>query len=113
MIEWTIGTPQLSGKWVAGLIFVVLSMALEYVPQFREKWEAVKAKELVIAGAGMVVVWALVGLHYLGAFGLEIGQFGWPVVGEILSTWMAFLGGDWAIWNTVKDSLPRNRKEQA
>lgn len=105
-------TPQLSGEWVAGALFAVLTAVMEYWPAFAAWWDRVQVKELVLAGAAMVFCWALVGLHYLGAFGLEIGPFGWDVVGEVIGVWIAILGGDWMLWslvNRASGGVPRKR----
>lgn len=106
-----IGEPQLSGKWIAGVLYVLVSVGLEFVPPFAKWWNTVASgyKRLIVAGAGLVTVAALVGLHYAGAFGLDIGPFGWPVVGEAINTWLAFVGGDWALWSLLEKRLPRKR----
>jgi hypothetical protein len=55
---------------------------------------------------------ALVGLHYAGAFDLQIGPFTWSVVGEAFNAWLAFLGGSWLIWSTLNkaNALPRKQR---
>ena len=106
--------PHLSGKWIAGLLYVVLSVGLEYVPAFSTWWEHVPSgyKRRLVAGAGWIVVAALVALHYAGAFGLDIGPFGWDVVGEAFQVWLTFVGGNWAVWSLVSEQteLPRVRR---
>jgi hypothetical protein len=102
-----LANPQLDGVWVAGLLYVLLSNGLEYIPAFSAWWDDIEAKRLVVAGAGLVVVIGLVALHYAGAFGLGIGPFGWAVVGEALETWIVFLGGNWAVWSLLEPSMPR------
>jgi hypothetical protein len=98
----TITEPTLSGKWLAGFLYAILSVGLEYWPAFAEWWDDVEMKEVIVASAGLVVTAGLVGLHYLGAFGLEIGPFGWDVVGEALEAWLGMLGGSWSLWNLVR-----------
>jgi len=107
-----IAQPELSGGWVAGFVYVFLLVLMEYVPGFRDWWDVFKYKYESIAGFGLVVVIALVGLHYAGAFDLEIGAFGWPVIGTAINTWLAFLGGAWLIWTALKKAraLPRMRE---
>lgn len=102
--------PELSGKWVAGFLYIVVSVLLEYWPRFARWWDSVEDKPLWIALAGAVVVAGLVGLNYAGAFGWELPPFGWEVVGEALKVWIAFLGGNWAVWNLARRAAPMPRK---
>ena len=103
--------PQLSGKWLAGALFVLLSVGLEYVPWFADWWDGVteQVKKLAVAGAGAVMVASLVGLHYAGAFNLDVPSGGWAVAGEALNTWLAFVGGDWAVWSLLKRAAETGR----
>lgn len=117
-----IAAPQLSGKWLAGALFVLVSVGLEYVPWFADWWDEVQSdvKRLVVAGAGAVMVAALVALHYAGAFNLDVPTDGWAVAGEALNAWLAFVGGDWAVWSLLNRAaeqrrawgLPRKRHER-
>jgi hypothetical protein len=106
-----IASPQLTGKWVAGFLFVLLSVGLEYVPGFSTWWEGVeeKTKKGVIAAAGLLVMAAVIGLHYAGAFSLDAPQDGWAVAGEALNAWLAMLGGDWALWSLLKHAAESGR----
>jgi hypothetical protein len=45
-----------------------------------------------LALVGFIEALILVGLHYLGAFDLGLGQFGWPVVGRVIQVWLEFAG---------------------
>ncbi len=102
---------ELSGAWIAGLLYTVVSVGLEYHPGFAGWWTGVSSefKRLLVGGAALAVTAALVGLHYAGAFGLGLPEFGWPVVIEALKVWVAFMGGNWAIWSLLERSLPRKR----
>lgn len=103
--------PTLSGEWIAGLVYVLLMVAIEFVPRFAEAWDPFAYKREAVAGAGLVAVIALVGLHYLGAFDLQIGPFAWAVVGQAFNAWLAFLGGSWLVWSLLErgGALPRKR----
>jgi hypothetical protein len=103
--------PSLSGEWVAGLVYVLLMVAIEFVPRFAEIWDPFAYKREAVAGAGLLAVIALVGLNYAGAFDLEIGSFGWSVVGQAFNAWLAFLGGSWLVWSLLDrgGALPRKR----
>lgn len=103
--------PELSGEWIAGLVYVLLMMAIEYVPPFAAWWDPFEHKRSVVAATGLVAVIALVGLHYAGAFDLHIGPFTWDVVGDAFNAWLAFLGGSWLIWSLLNKAgaLPRKR----
>ena len=104
--------PTLTGEWIAGLVFVLLMVALEFVPKFALFWDPYPYKRETVAGVGLLTVIALVGLHYLGAFDLQIGPFGWHVIGEGLNAWLAFLGGSWLVWSMLErsDALPRKQR---
>ncbi len=107
-------SPALTGEWVAGLIYVLLLVAIEYIPQFAFWWDGFEHKRSVVALAGLLAVIALVGLHYAGAFDLEIGPFTWAVVGEAFNAWLAFLGGSWLIWSLLEraGALPRKQPNE-
>lgn len=105
--------PELSGEWIAGLVYVLLLVAIEYIPHFHEWWDRVTYKREIVAGAGLVTVIALVALNYAGAFDLGIGAFTWGVVGQAINAWLAFLGGGWLIWSVLEQAgaLPRKRRD--
>jgi hypothetical protein len=107
--------PELSGEWIAGLVYVLLMIAIEFVPRFSAFWDAFQYKRETVAGVGLLTVIALVGLHYLGAFDLSVGPFGWHVIGEAINAWLAFLGGSWVIWSVLEKAgaLPRKRISNA
>jgi len=104
--------PNLSGEWVAGAVYVLLLVALEYVPHFAFWWDLFAYKRESVAGFGLLIVIALVGFHYLGAFDLDIGPFTWDVVGQAFNAWLAFLGGSWLIWSMLEraGALPRKQR---
>lgn len=104
--------PKLSGEWIAGMVFVLLMVAMEFVPKFALFWDPFQYKRETVAGVGLLTVIGLVGLNYLGAFDLEIGPFGWSVVGQALNAWLAFLGGSWLVWSVLErsDALPRKQR---
>lgn len=106
--------PTLTGEWIAGLVYVLLMVAIEFVPRFSVFWDAFLYKRETVAGIGLLTAMALVGLHYLGAFDLQIGPFGWHIVGETINAWLAFLGGSWLIWSMLEraGALPRKRSER-
>jgi len=108
-------SPTLSGEWVAGLVYVLLLVALEYIPHFYQWWDRFDYKREAVAGFGLLTVLALVGLHYLGAFDLEIGPFGWQIAGEAFNAWLSFLGGSWLIWSALEKAgaLPRKHGGEA
>jgi uncharacterized membrane protein len=103
---------KLSGGWIAGAVYVLLLLMIEYVPKAAEWWNAFEYKRSAVAGAGLVIVIALVSLHYAGAFNLDIGPFGWHVIGQAFNAWLAFLGGGWAIWSVLERAGALPRKQQ-
>lgn len=105
--------PTLTGEWIAGLVYVLLMVAIEFVPRFSVFWDAFLYKRETVAGIGLLTAIALVGLHYLGAFDLQIGPFGWHVIGEGLNAWLAFLGGSWLIWSLLEraGAIPRKQRD--
>ena len=107
-----VSVPQLSAKWVAGFLFIVVSVGLEYVPAFAGWWDEVQdeVKKMAVAGFGLLVTVALIGLHYAGAVDLGLGPFDWPVAGQAFNVWLALLGGDWAIWSLLRRTFPRKRR---
>jgi hypothetical protein len=109
---FTVGAPELSGEWLAGALYILLTVGLEFYPPFAAWWDEVQHKRMIVATVGLVAVAALIGLHYAGAFGLEIGEFGWPVIGQGIEVWLAFLGGDWAVWSALQGTYPRKRKRK-
>lgn len=104
-------SPSLTGEWVAGLVYVLLLVAIEYVPKFAGFWDEFAYKREAVAGLGLLAVIALVGLHYLGAFDLAIGPFSWGVIGQAFNAWLAYLGGSWLIWSMLEraGALPRKQ----
>jgi len=103
--------PELSGVWLATVLFVLGSVLLEYVPGLRTWWKGTEYKRALIAGAGLVLTGALVAGHYVGVFDLALGPFGWPVIQAALNAWLALLGGDWLVWSLLNGAvtLPRKR----
>ena len=83
---------ELSGAGIAAVVAVVLSVALEFVPGFRARWEGFGYKRESLGLAGLLTAVALVGLHYAGALELGLGAFGWAVVWRTLEAWLAFAG---------------------
>lgn len=83
---------ELSGPGIAAVVALVLSLVLAYIPGFSDKWEAFEHKREAMAGFGFVVAWAFVGLHYAGAVDLGLGPFGWPVINQVVTAWLAFAG---------------------
>lgn len=108
--------PQLTGKWLAGALFTLMSVGLEYVPFFAKWWDKVQSgyKRLIVAAFGAVLVAILIGLHYAGVLGLGLSSFGWPVVLEGFKVWLAMIGGDWAVWGALESigAIPRKRDRQ-
>jgi len=105
--------PSLTGEWIAGALYILLLLMIEYVPKFAVFWDSFAYKREVVAAAGLLTVIALIGLHYAGAFNLEIGPFGWDVIGQGINTWLGFLGGSWLIWSLLDKAgeIPRKRVE--
>lgn len=85
-------TVELSGVGIAAIVAALLSLALAYIPGFRTRWDGFVHKRETLAGTGLLVALALMGLHYLGALDLGLGQFGWPVLWRVVEAWLAFAG---------------------
>jgi hypothetical protein len=85
---------EFTAELVSATLGVLLSLALSFVPGLSTKWDAYTHKRELLAGVGVLVAAAMLGLHYLGALTLmDIGPFGWPVVWKFLTVALSFLGG--------------------
>lgn len=87
------GMPQLelSGTGIAAIVAFLLSIALQYTA-FSTWWNTLSYKREILAGAGLLVAWGLVGLHYLGVVDMRLGAFGWLVVRRVFEAWLTFAG---------------------
>lgn len=94
---------ELSGAGLAAVVGMLLSLLMAYVLQVRAWWEACGKKREILAGAGFLVAWALVGGHYAGAIVLrDVGPFGWPVVWRVIEAWLAFSGAGQLMFTVEK-----------
>ena len=57
----------MTSELIAAVVGFILSFLVESVPGFKELWADFKYKALTIAGAGVLVIAAVVGLSYAGA----------------------------------------------
>lgn len=92
-----------SAMGLSAIMAVITSTLLAYVPGLAQKWEAFGYKRELLAGIGLVVAGALLGLHYLGAIRLVgVGAFGWAVIWRLLDVWLGFIGGSQAAFMLEK-----------
>lgn len=92
-----------SAMGLSAIMAVVTSTLLAYVPGLAQKWADFRYKRELLAGIGLVVAGALLGLHYLGAIRLVgVGDFGWPVIWRLLDVWLGFIGGSQAAFMLEK-----------
>lgn len=97
-----IGSPSLSPEWIAGLIYTLLMVGLEYVPGFAKWWNDFRHKRGVVAFAGLVAVALTLAGHYLGAYDLNVGAFDFEVARRAFNVWLAYLGGGWLVWSLLE-----------
>ena len=102
---------EFSGTFVAMVVGMVLSLLVEFAPGFSGWWETFGHKREGMAGAGLVVTAALLGLHYAGAVDLGLGAFGWPVIWAAVRVWLTFIGAGQATYTAIRGQLARNRWE--
>lgn len=95
---------EFSGVLIAGIVAGLLSLALEFFPGLKTMWKNFQYKREVLAAAGMVVSFVLVGLYNVGAVTL-IGfpeGFGWPTIWLIVEAWLGFIGAAQLTYTGVK-----------
>jgi hypothetical protein len=97
---------ELSGTGIAAIVALIVSLSLMYIPGFQGWWDVFAYKREALAGSGLLVALALVGLHYGGAIDLALGPFGWPVVWRVVQVWLAYAGTGQLIY-TGKRSLAK------
>jgi hypothetical protein len=99
----------LSTSLVSSVVAFILSFLVERVPGFAERWAASNYKALIVAGAGLVVTVALVGLGYAGA---PIGDlprpFIWDGLFASVNVFVAFLVSSQTAYALQSSKLPRN-----
>ena len=99
--------PQLRAEWIAGVVYVLLTVGLEYVPVFSRWWDEFKHKESALAAAGLLTTALTVAGHYATLYDLGLGPFTFEVARRAFNVWLAYLGGSWAIWSLADRAARR------
>ncbi len=68
--------PTLTGEWIAGLVYVLLMVAIEFVPRFSAFWDAFLYKRETVAGIGLLSAMALVACTIWGRSICRSGRSG-------------------------------------
>jgi hypothetical protein len=100
----------LTGEGISALLAFVLALALELVPGLKEFWENFSYKRALLAGAGLIVAFAILGLDYAGV--IDVGApepFVWAGLVAIMRSWLVFAGGLQLTYSAAAGSLPRNK----
>ena len=99
---------------VSSIFGFLLSFLVEHVPAFVKWWSACAYKVLVIAGAGLVITAALVGLGYAGAPIVGVpSPFIWDGLTAAFGVWISFVLSSQAAYTMQSERVTRNREEVA
>lgn len=105
-----IGAPRLSAEWIAGLVYTMVVVGLEYYPPFATWWDTRKDKRMLLATAGAVVIALTLVGHYTGLFDLALGPFAFGVIRRAFNVWLAYLGGSWLVWSLLDGAAKQGRR---
>jgi hypothetical protein len=95
---------------VSSVVGFLLSILVENVPGFVKWWTACAYKVLIIAGAGLVVTAALVGLGYAGAPIVGVPKpFIWDGLVAASGVWISFVLSTQAAYQLQAGKVARNR----
>jgi hypothetical protein len=100
---------------ISTLFAVILSLLIELVPPLARVWEHVtqENKRAIRGWVGLVLAGALGLLHYFTALDLGLGDtFDIYTLMGLGSSWVLFIFGGEATYQTVNPFLPRKRRER-
>lgn len=98
---------------ISGVFGVVLSILVEVIPGFKLWWENLptEQKRPARAIAALVIVAAIVALHFTGVYDFGFGAIvTFEAVLNIIMAWVSFVVGAEATFQSFEKSFPRNRE---